>query len=304
VTVTQHSTDIASPVGWCRIGEGIRRRRRDLSLDRSHAAERAALPKRIWQRLEDGYGGHLSDEVLVAAARALDLNPTTLMKRCGRPPGAGEVTASDGKRPPAEARAEWSRIGVTTRRRRKELDLDQSDAAKRAWIPKAIWKDLEDGYGQSLSDEAGARVAKVLALDPALFALGGGRPAPAAAEAEVEAAAEAAKMGAHVAEAERRAAQAEDRAISAEVEAARARKAAERATERARVAEALTSTTEQELAAERLRAAEVNRTCQQLRKTLQATMRAKAAAERRASEQAPAGSNNPPARKSGPNQKT
>jgi hypothetical protein len=292
VTVAQQSTDIASPVDWCRIGEGIRRRRRDLSLDRSHAAERASLPKGIWQRLEDGYGRHVSDEVLVEAARALDLNPTTFMKRCGRPgQGSGGVTAPDMKRSPGEGLAEWSRIGVTTRRRRKELDLDQTDAAKRAWIPKAIWKDLEDGYGQSLSDDALARVAKVLALDPALFARGGDRPTLAAA------ATEAAETEARVAEAERRAAQ-------AEAEAVRAKKAAERATERARVAEALTSSTEQELASERLRAAEANRTCQQLRKALQAAMRAKTTAERQALERSPAGSGTPPARKPGPNQKT
>jgi hypothetical protein len=302
VTVALQGIDIASPVDWCRIGEGIRRRRRDLSLDRSHAAERAVLPKGIWQRLEDGYGRHLSDDVLVAAARALHLNPTTFLKRCGRPgPGVVAGTAPQVKR----SRAEWSAIGVTARQRRKELDLDQTDAAKRAWIPKAIWKDLEDGYGQSLSDDARARVAKVLALDPAIFAGHGGKPNPTAVTTEAaEPLTGVAEAGARAAQAEDRATRAEAVAAQAEAEAARAKKAAERATERARVAEALTASAQQELTAERLRAAEADRTCQQLRKALQAAMRAKATAEREAQGQVPAGSaDTPPARKPGPNQK-
>ncbi|MGH8992387.1 MAG: hypothetical protein ACRDZ7_12830 [Acidimicrobiia bacterium] len=298
MSVANPIREITLAADWAQIADAIRRRRKDLNLDQRDAARRSALTKRTWERLEDDYGAYLSDAALAAVARTLNLKPETFLGRCGRATAPG--TALDGT--PTAPGADWSGFGDYVRRRRKELDLDQSEAARRARVPKSIWKDLEDGYGAGLAGPVLLRVARALSLAPAKFMARGRRPYQApvdprrqaeerAAEAEaraieadtraVQAEARAALAEARAAEAESLAVGAADRAAVAEAGATRSGKAADRALERARTAEALVATTQEQLAQERTRTAQANRTVQELRKE-----QGRAAAERKA-EQAP-----------------
>lgn len=190
---------------WDAIGDMIRRRRKDLDLDRSDAARRACVSKRTWKRLEDRYAGYVSDEVLIRAADALGIDAAAFLRRCGRSVDAG--------REPMPHRvvdsARWQIVGDAVHRRRKDLDLDRSEAARTAGLPKAIWKDVEDGYGDSVTPEAVQRVAKALRVDSATLL---GEPSGAAGRfADAEA---------RLAAAEARAQQAEARAVEAEARAA------------------------------------------------------------------------------------
>ena len=105
---------------WEAIGDMIRRRRKDLDLDRGDAARRACLSKHIWKRLEDRYGAYLNDEVLLRAADTLRMDTSAFMKRCGRP--VGRSGSHDLAPRPVVDTARWSAVGDAVHRRRKDLE--------------------------------------------------------------------------------------------------------------------------------------------------------------------------------------
>jgi transcriptional regulator with XRE-family HTH domain len=62
---------------------------------------------------------------------------------------------------------DWAEIGDWIAERRQHLGLSTTDAARRARVSKATWRQVEAGQNLHPTDETLVRVARTLGLEPA-----------------------------------------------------------------------------------------------------------------------------------------